>query len=174
MQPRYVIHLVPSTHWDREWYLPFRRFQVRLVRLMDKVIKLLESGKDPYFVLDGQTGMITATQVEADDRDTIQTIKTDRDALKDAITQALAGADALVTLYNLAPLGEYEVNFNFGDVTYNYEEDKASWRAYVMQGWVPKWMYFVKFEGMSEEEAKAMTAEADAAQIEKAQLFGAE
>ena len=28
--------------------------------------------------------------------------------------------------------------------------------------------------GMSEEEAKAMTAEADAAQIEKAQLFGAE
>ena len=126
------------------------------------------------FVLDGQTGMITATQVEADDRDTIQTIKTDRDALKDAITQALAGADALVTLYNLAPLGEYEVNFNFGDVTYNYEEDKASWRAYVMQGWVPKWMYFVKFEGMSEEEAKAMTAEADAAQIEKAQLFGAE
>ena len=98
----------------------------------------------------------------------------DRDALKDAITQALAGADALVTLYNLAPLGEYEVNFNFGDVTYNYEEDKASWRAYVMQGWVPKWMYFVKFEGMSEEEAKAMTAEADAAQIEKAQLFGAE
>ncbi|MBO5568039.1 MAG: phage capsid protein, partial [Clostridia bacterium] len=30
------------------------------------------------FVLDGQTGMITATQVEADDRDTIQTIKTDR------------------------------------------------------------------------------------------------
>lgn len=126
------------------------------------------------FVLDGQTGMITATQVEADDRDTIQTIKTDRDALKDAITQALAGADALVTLYNLAPLGEYEVNFNFGDVTYNYEEDKASWRAYVMQGWVPKWMYFVKFEGMSEKEAKAMTAEADAAQIEKAQLFGAE
>ena len=59
-------------------------------------------------------------------------------------------------------------------MTYNYEEDKASWRAYVMQGWVPKWMYFVKFEGMSEEEAKAMTAEADAAQIEKAQLFGTE
>lgn len=31
------------------------------------------------FVLDGQTGMITATQVEADDRDTIQTIKADRE-----------------------------------------------------------------------------------------------
>ena len=115
------------------------------------------------FVMDGQTGMITATQVEADDRDTIQTIKTDRDALKEALKQAFYGADALVTLYNLAPLGDYEINFNFGDITYSYEEDKAAWRAYAMQGWIPKWLYFVKFEGMSEEEAKAVTAEAQAA-----------
>lgn len=126
------------------------------------------------FVLDGQTGMITATQVEADDRDTIQTIKTDRDALKDAITQALAGANALVTLYDLAPLGEYEINFNFGDITYSYELDKQTWQTYVARGWVPAWLYFTKFEGMSEAEAKAITAEADAALTEKAQLFGAE
>lgn len=126
------------------------------------------------FVTDGQTGMITATQVEADDRDTIQTIKADRDALRDALEQAIYGANALITLYGLAPLGEYEINFNFGDITYSYEEDKAAWRSYAMQGWVPKWLYFVKFEGMSEEEAKAMTAEAEAAQIEKASLFGAE
>ena len=73
------------------------------------------------FVLDGQTGMITATQVEADDRDTIRRSRPTATRSRDAITQALAGADALVTLYNLAPLGEYEVNFNFGGVTYNYE-----------------------------------------------------
>lgn len=126
------------------------------------------------FVLNGQAGMMTATQVEADDRDTIQTIKADRDALKDAIKQALDGANALTTLYNRAPLGDYEVSFNFGDITYNYAEDKAAWRSYVMQGWVPKWLYFVKFEGMSEKEAKALTAEAEAAQMEKAALFGAE
>lgn len=126
------------------------------------------------FVMDGQSGMITATQVEADDRDTIQTIKADRDALRDALEQAIYGANALITLYGLAPLGEYEINFNFGDITYSYEEDKAAWRSYAMQGWVPKWLYFVKFEGMSAEEAKAMTAEAEAAQIEKASLFGAE
>lgn len=126
------------------------------------------------FVLDGQTGMITATQVEADDRDTIQTIKHDRDALKDAIEQAFYGANAFASLYKLAPEGDYEINFNFGDITYSYEEDKASWRYYVQQGWVPKWLYFVKFEGMSEEEAKAMVTEAETAQVEKAALFGAE
>ena len=126
------------------------------------------------FVLDGQTGMITATQVEADDRDTIQTIKTDRDALQTALKQAIYGADALTTLYGLAPLGEYDINFNFGDITYNYEEDKAAWRSYVMQGWVPKWLYLVKFEGMSEEEAKAITAEAESRQTDQSVLFGAE
>lgn len=126
------------------------------------------------FVLDGQTGMITATQVEADDRDTIQTIKTDRDALKTALEQAFAGANALATLYNLAPLGEYETTFNFGDITYSYEEDKASWKYYAMQGWVPKWLYFVKFEGMSEEEAKAITAEAAGAEKDESVLFGTE
>lgn len=119
------------------------------------------------FVLDGQTGMITATQVEADDRDTIQTIKADRDALKTAITQAMNGANAIATLYNLAPLGEYEVTFDFADLTYNYEEDKANWWKYTMQGYMPKWLYFVKFEGMSEEEAKAFVKEADAANQSK-------
>ena len=118
------------------------------------------------FVLDGQTGMITATQVEADDRDTIQTIKGDRDALKAAVERAMQGADAMISLYGLAPFDRYKLDFNFGDITYNYEEDKANWKAYAMQGWVPKWLYFVKFEGMSEEEAKAMCQEAAADQQE--------
>lgn len=113
------------------------------------------------FVLDGQTGMITATQVEADDRDTIQTIKADRDALKIAVEQAIQAADALTTLHSTAPEGNYEISFNFGDITYSYEEDKASWKYYTSMGWMPKWLYFVKFEGMSEEEAKKMVAEAE-------------
>lgn len=53
-----IIHLVPSAHWDREWYLSFSRFQVRLVRLIDKVIYLLENGIYPCYLLDGQTVMI--------------------------------------------------------------------------------------------------------------------
>lgn len=128
------------------------------------------------FVLDGQTGMITATQVEADDRDTIQTVKTDRDALKDALDQALYGADAMATLYGLAPLGEYEVNYNFGDITYSYELDKVAWQQYVTRGWAPKWLYFVKFEGMTEDEAKAVVADANTEKNENAErgLFDVE
>jgi len=111
------------------------------------------------FTLDGQHGVVTATQVEADDRDTIQTIKADRDALQNAIDNAIYGAAALADLLNLAPAGDYELQYSFGDITYNYEEDKANWKSYVLQGWVPVWKYFVKFEKMSEDEAKEMAEE---------------
>ena len=83
----------------------------------------------------------------------------------------MQGADAMISLYALAPFERYQLHFHFGDVTYNYEEDKANWKSYVAQGWIPKWLYFVKFEGMSEEEAKALCAEAESAG-QKAELFG--
>jgi len=50
------IHYVASTHWDREWYLPFQGFRYLLVKLVDGLIDILE--KDPayrYFIFDGQT-----------------------------------------------------------------------------------------------------------------------
>lgn len=52
---RYVIHLVSHTHWDREWYLPFEKTRVKLVKLVDKLFKVLDSDVDyRFFVLDGQ------------------------------------------------------------------------------------------------------------------------
>ena len=47
--------VVPHTHWDREWYLPFEKLQVRLASVVDEVIDVLE--QDPSFAsftLDGQ------------------------------------------------------------------------------------------------------------------------
>ena len=46
-------------------------------------------------------------------------------------------------------------------------------KSYAAQGWVPKWLYFVKFEGMSEEDARALTQEAEQANLSKG-LFGVE
>ncbi len=119
------------------------------------------------FTLDAKTGMITATQVEADDRETIETIKDMRDALKDSIEDLIYAVDAYVSLYGLAPVGVYEVSFSFGDLTYNWEEDRARHWQYVQQGKYPLWRYYVQFEGMSEEEAKSVVAEAKGEQEEK-------
>lgn len=113
-----------------------------------------------YFVFNEKTGMVTATQVEADDRRTIQLIKDVRDKLENALDGAIYALSVYADLYGLAPVGTYETTYDFGDITYNREEDRARWWQYVTQGKVPAWMYFQKFEGMSEEDAKAMVEEA--------------
>jgi len=49
-------HIISHTHWDREWYLTFQQFRMRLVRLVDKLLDILESDPDyKHFMLDGQT-----------------------------------------------------------------------------------------------------------------------
>ena len=113
-----------------------------------------------YFVFNEKSGMVTATQVEADDRRTIQLIKDVRDKLEDCLNGVIYALNVFADLYGLAPVGTYETTYDFGDITYNREEDRARWWQYVTQGKVPAWMYFVKFEGMSEEEAKTMVEEA--------------
>jgi len=51
-----TLHIVSHTHWDREWYLTFQQFRLKLVHLVDGLLEILE--KDPdfkHFMLDGQT-----------------------------------------------------------------------------------------------------------------------
>ena len=124
-----------------------------------------------YFVFNESTGIQTATGVEAEQQRTIQFIKDVRDKLENCMDCLIYAISSNADLYELAPQGAYEIVFDFGDITYNKEEDKATWRGYVAQGWVPKWMYFVKFEGMTEDEAKAMVAEAEP---KRPSLFGGE
>jgi hypothetical protein len=53
------VAVVPHTHWDREWYLPFQQFRLKLVEVVDAVLDLLES--DPsfsHFLLDGQMAAV--------------------------------------------------------------------------------------------------------------------
>lgn len=124
-----------------------------------------------YFVFNEKTGMVTATQVEADDRRTIQYIKDVRDKLEDCLNGVIYALNVFADLYDLTPVGVYEITYDFGDITYNREEDRARWWQYVVQGKVPAWLYFVKFEGMTEEEAKAMVKEAEP---DEPKLFGEE
>ncbi len=51
-----TVHVISHTHWDREWYLTFQQFRLKLVHLIDKLIDILD--EDPefkHFMLDGQT-----------------------------------------------------------------------------------------------------------------------
>jgi alpha-mannosidase len=47
--------VVPHTHWDREWYLPFEQFRLRLGAVVDGVLDTLERDDSfTSFTLDGQ------------------------------------------------------------------------------------------------------------------------
>lgn len=51
----FTFHLIPHTHWDREWYLPHSVFLARLVPAIDDLLARLHSDPDTRFLLDGQT-----------------------------------------------------------------------------------------------------------------------
>jgi len=51
-------HVVSHTHWDRAWYRPFQGFRIRLVRLFDKLMDILERVPGyTCFTLDGQSAV---------------------------------------------------------------------------------------------------------------------
>ncbi len=58
-QPRYTMHVLSHTHWDREWYQEFQGYRQRLVFQLDSLLDLLD--REPRyraFHLDGQTSPV--------------------------------------------------------------------------------------------------------------------
>lgn len=124
-----------------------------------------------YFVFNEQSGIQTATGVEAEQQRTVQFIKDVRDKLESCLEDLIYALNVFADLYNLAPKGKYEATYGFGDITYSFEADKLTWYKYVVSGNVPFWYYLVKFEGFTEEEARKLEKEA---QPKTPTLFGAE
>lgn len=53
------ITLVSHTHWDRAWYCTFQEYRVRLVRLIDRLLDLLDADPDYLvYTLDGQMSVL--------------------------------------------------------------------------------------------------------------------
>jgi len=55
----FIFHLIPHTHWDREWFLPRAAFHARLILMLDELIERMHA--DPAFrtfLLDGQTVLV--------------------------------------------------------------------------------------------------------------------
>ena len=122
-----------------------------------------------YFVFNEKTGMVTATQVESDDRRTLQLIADVREQLRACLEGLIYALDRFADAYDLAPRGTYEVTFDFMDITENHEEDKLRWFSYVQSGYVPFWYYLVNYEGFTEEEAKQIDEYRREAQAQQAQ-----
>ena len=149
-----------------------------------------KTGFDPgYFVFNGQTiSVATATQVEATERRTINTVGDYRDILScpDSNGDGRIGAihdiayimDAMAVINGeSAPseFGNYEIYADFADLTRNAEEDRSRALLLTDKGFYPKWYYLVHNEGFTEEEARAIVAEAKSEnEPQESGLFGEE
>jgi alpha-mannosidase len=48
--------VISETHWDRAWYMTFQQFRLKLVKLVDKLLPILENdSRFTHFTFDGQT-----------------------------------------------------------------------------------------------------------------------
>ena len=53
------VHVIPHSHWDREWYMPFEYHRAYLVKLIDNCMELFENDSEfKSFHLDGHTALI--------------------------------------------------------------------------------------------------------------------
>lgn len=56
---RYRATLVSHTHWDRAWYCTFQEYRIRLVRLIDHLLDILQSDPEySVYMLDGQMSVL--------------------------------------------------------------------------------------------------------------------
>ena len=51
-------HVVSHIHWDREWRYPMWETRLMLVDFMDELVEVLETGRYPGFLLDGQVSPV--------------------------------------------------------------------------------------------------------------------
>ena len=59
MTTAFIFHLIPHTHWDREWFLPRASFHARLIPMFDELIDRLQTDATfRTFLLDGQTVIV--------------------------------------------------------------------------------------------------------------------
>ncbi len=59
MNDKKFVTIVSHTHWDRAWYVTFQEFRARLVRLVDRLLKIMAEQPDyRVFMLDGQMAVL--------------------------------------------------------------------------------------------------------------------
>ena len=122
------------------------------------------------FVLDRKTGVATATEIESDDSETVETITDIRTALKTAIKDLVYALDKYCDVFFDMPSGYVnaldenvadEDIFYFKDLLASFEQDRTRAYQLMMNGVYSKRKYLKEYEGFNDKEIDEMFAERD-------------
>lgn len=137
------------------------------------------------FVLDRKTGIATATEIESDDSETVETITDIRNALKTAIKDLVYALDKYCDVFFNMPSGYVnaldesvadEDVFYFKDLLASFEQDRTRAYQLMMNGVYSKRKYLKEYEGFNDKEIDEMFAETqkENATEQQSSLFGEE
>lgn len=107
-----------------------------------------------YFTFDTRHGVVTATQVESEDQQTVSTIQSIREALNTAIEGAIKSLVDFLALYSKSTL-TYTVNFYSKDLTATPYADRERVINLVREGLYPLEKYLRDYEGFKDNEITA-------------------
>lgn len=122
------------------------------------------------FVLDRKTGIATATEIESDDSETVETITDIRNALKTALKDLVYALDKYCDVFFDLPSGYVnaldedvadEDVFYFKDLLASFEQDRTRAYQLMMNGVYSKRKYLKEYEGFNDKEIDEMFAERD-------------
>lgn len=140
-----------------------------------------KAGFDPgYFVFNGQSiSIATATQVEATERRTFNTVMSYRNLIGQPaingdgrtgfafdIVRIIDTMAVMAGQISAGNYGNYRVYVSADDITANKEENKAFDYQLANAGYMAKWRFLVRNLGMTEDEAKEMVLQAQQEQKE--------
>ena len=137
---------------------------------LDKLLKRIEFNCNLAYgtLSDPQAVDKTAEEIRSSKQRSYTTVKDLQRALGNALTDLVYSISKLLDAqWNsgaaVSPPGDCNVTFDFDDsIISDPKERKQMYWGYVTAGKFPFWRYLVEFEGYSEDDAKAIAAEADA------------
>ena len=75
------------------------------------------------------------------------------------MTDLIDAIDFYCSIYNLCPYGSFDVSFDWDDsIVVDAEKERLQDMQEVREGLMPKWKYKVKWQGLTEKQAKAELA----------------
>lgn len=120
----------------------------------------------------GETQARTAEEIKMTKQRSYSTVSSIQSALQSAISGLVEAIDELATLYNLTPVGTFEVSYLWDDsIIVDAEKERQRDRDEVDHRLKARWEYRMKWYGETEEMAKRAIAEIDRGQLSDDQIM---
>jgi A118 family predicted phage portal protein len=112
----------------------------------------------------------TAEEIKTSKKRSFDTVSDIQKALQRALTDMIDAMDFYATIYQLAPRGNYETSFNWGDsILIDKEKELLSMQQDVTANLIRPELYLAKKYGVSEEEALKMMPNSNATDLFQAE-----